>query len=503
MTEEQNKNPISDLPKCIKDLLIETPSAIAKLCALWDGLTAETQTKILSEIKAGSYSCYFTNKIYVKAVKSNNPYVRYLAAKGLSFGEYSSDEVNAVEKLIKEDPEPLVKYCFYEKNWWGGDKNDPIKDCKAFFNLPHDARLAAVRSLKGRGEDIAAIMRYAMDNLLENNEVTEWELSDILADYLDRPEFKSHYESDHYSYDGFGEYFKGKGLGALWGLVPKVPPSCSYVLIKYLPHSGGLSDDIPEKLVDKLDDFHLEHLFDRKDIGLVDLRKKIFWEYIDTYNAEAEEDYSKSGLLRAAISHNFSISYEEFANILSKPEKQRMLRDLTGANDLELCIYQAMHDVMFNCNDDSLSWENAEWATYPFERRLKKLKNYPLKKELLRLKLYSLAKQVVPWKDASYDLPKELDFLQEHIIEGDTWKTFMAFSDNWPKNSFDNLEKQLPKLYEIDEDESEDSENEIIQLDNKEKELTIELSILKTEVKGIKSLIFTVIVLIIITWIFK
>ncbi len=508
MVKEENKNTVSDLPKYIEDLLVETPSAITKLCALWDGLTAETQVKILSEIKTGRYSCYFTDKICVKAVKSQNPYVRYLAAKDLSFGEYTSDEVNAVERLIKEDTDNLVKYSLYENECRflppSAMKNNPLEP-DAFFELPHQARLAVVRSLSGCGEDIAAVVRYAIDNCLENNTVTEDELSDILLDYLNKPEFRPHYEKDSYSYDGYGEYLKGKDLGALWGLVPKVPPSCSYVLIKYLPSSGGLAHDIPEKIVNKLDDSQLEWLLGRDDIGFEDLRKKIFWEHANSVqekNEEDDESWSKSSLLSAAISHNFQLSYDDFAKILSKPEKQKIkiLTELTNANDLELCIYEAVHDVMFSSNADMFSWEHAEFAKYPFERRLKKLKDYQLKKELLGLKLYRLTNQVMPWKGKRYELTEKLVFLKEHLVEGDTWKTFMAFSEAWPKRNFKELNKHLP---EIDEEESDISEDENIIANDKKTMYSLELSSLKSEIGRLKFLIYAVIVLVIILLISK
>ncbi|MBW8001326.1 MAG: hypothetical protein FVQ80_04820 [Planctomycetes bacterium] len=507
MAKEQNKNRVSDLPKCIKDLLIETPSAITKLCALWDGLTAETQVKILSEIKTGSYSVYFTNRIYPKAVKSKNSYVRYLAAKDLYFGEHSSDEINALEQLVKDDPNPLVKYSLHEDaNELSSIFDKLLKEPKSFFKLPQEARLAKVRVLTGGGEEIAAIIGYAIDNLLENKKVSEQELADILLDYLNKPEFRPHYEKDSYSYDGYGEYLRGKDLGALWGLVSKVPKSCSYVLIKYLPASGGLSHDIPKNIIDKLDDWQLEHLLDRDDIGFADLRKKIFWEYVDSNQEKAEEDedesWGKSMLLGAAISHNFQLSYDDFAKILSKPEKQKIeiLNELTNANDLELCIYEAIHDVMFNSNVDMFSWEHAEFAKYPFERKLKKIKDYQLKKELLGLRLYRLANQVMPWKGKRYELTEKLEFLKEYVVEGDTWKTFMAFSNAWQNQrvfSKNNLEKYLPIMDEIEEEsESLEDENTI---SNDEKTMSIlELSSLKAEIGKIKFLIYAVIVLIII-----
>ena len=277
MAKEQNKNTISDLPKYIEDLLVETPSAITKLCALWDGLTAETQVKILSEIKAEQYSGYFTDKIYVKAVKSKNPYVRYLAAKDLSFGEYTSDEVNVVERLIKEDTDPLVKYSLYEKDFPffapSAMKNNPLVP-DAFFKLPHQARLAVVRSLSGYGKDVAAVIRYAIDNCLESNIVTEQELFDILLDYVGRDFREQGYSESRFDAKGNVIYIEHDDIEALWKLVPDLPISCAYILVTKLPGGSTISEEVANKITEhEKSEWLLESLLYRYDIELGEFRK--------------------------------------------------------------------------------------------------------------------------------------------------------------------------------------------------------------------------------------
>jgi hypothetical protein len=271
------------------------------------------------------------NKVKLIGLKGKNAYVRYLAAKGLSFGEYSSEEVNAVKELITNDSEPLVKYSLYETAdfaaaWHG------LPDPKVFFSLVHDARLAIVRNLTGAGEKIAAIIRYAVDNCLQNGTVTEKELFEILLDYINKKEFKVRYKEDHLSYDDpCGQVLDGKNIEALWDLVPKVPGPGAYVLILSLPASAGFSKDIPKKISGSLDNNQLEMLLQREDVELIDLRKKIFWEYVDAYKEEddLEDDQDSSDMLSdmlvdAAISQNFTLTHEEFAKILTKPEKQKI-----------------------------------------------------------------------------------------------------------------------------------------------------------------------------------
>ncbi|MCX5634290.1 MAG: hypothetical protein NTW55_00405 [Planctomycetota bacterium] len=49
------------------------------------------------------------------------------------------------------------------------------------------------------------------------------------------------------------------------------------------------------------------------------------------------------------------------------------------------------------------------------------------------------------------------------MVEGDTWQTFMAFSATWANLSnrdSKTLEKCLPRIYEIDEDQWQDEPQE-------------------------------------------
>ena len=179
--------------------------------------------------------------------------------------------------------------------------------------------------------------------------------------------------------------------------------------------------------------------------------------------------------------------------------RTKILNKLTGANDLELCIYEAIHDVMSSTGN----YECAQFAKYPFERKLKKLKDYQLRKELLALRLYRLANQVVAWQGNPYEFTEELDFLKEHIVEGYVWETFMAFSDAWPRNKSGNLENNLPLVHEIGEYGIDNLEDEN-SISNDEKTMPeLELSSLKSEIGKIKFLICAVIALIIILLIYK
>jgi hypothetical protein len=84
------------------------------------------------------------------------------------------------------------------------------------------------------------------------------------------------------------------------------------------------------------------------------------------------------------------------------------------------------------------------------------LKGWQRDKELGELKLYRLAVGAVPWRreDKGYPPVGELAFLEEAVVEGDTWATFVAFSKKWDEAPYRTrrLEKHLPRICEAGEE---------------------------------------------------
>ncbi len=262
----------SEVMPHLQELLEPTPSGVAKLLAAWDGLTAESQIQLLIAKKKRPGPVYLYCRVIEKALGSENAYARYLAARE-SFNCCSDDGAKPEEMLkkrIENDPEPLVRYALFETVLpFGSEFDDP----EAFFDLPHEARLAKVRKLTYGGQKVAKLVSHAVEHSLKDGKISEIELFEILADYLNKPEFKSRYTEDQLCYDGVGEFLAGKDIEALWELVPKVPENISHVLIEHLPESAGLSSGIPKHVLDGMNDLQLETLFYRSDISLKKLRK--------------------------------------------------------------------------------------------------------------------------------------------------------------------------------------------------------------------------------------
>lgn len=447
------KNEITrHVPDHIAPLLQPTPSGALKLIAAWNGLSVETQILILEELENARFPAYLSEKIRTNAIESINPYVRYLAARRFYFSRDESDERRALRLRIEEDTDTLVRYSLIEANSTLFDEYlaDPVK----FFSLPHVARLAKIRCLQGGGTQIGALISHALDHQLKDGSVTEIEIYEILSDYVNKPEFKSYYISEGISYDGYGEYLDEKDIEALWRLVPILPDGVSHLLIKNLPFGAGLSPRIPDDVLSEMSDRQLTTLFYRPGIRLTELRKKIFFE----------TDEKRDQVKNAAMSQAFDLDYEEFAEILAKPEaeKVRSLGNLAVmARDLSVCLYDVIHDVLFTTDVGMHGrWEDAAYARNSIEEKLSQLQGWVRDRQICELRLYRLAKKAVPWKrtERGYPPRDELEFMADSIITGDTWATFMAFSEEWARNGWrtKRLEKYLPRIAEIQGDDTTD-----------------------------------------------
>ncbi len=457
-----SKQITTDISEHLAALLDSSPSGIAKLIAAWDGLSTESQIAIMIKLGAARLPAYLDERVRMVAIGSSNAYVRYLAARNLDL-IVNPTAARTVKQRIEDDPSPLVRYCLLENEFGGSDA--ALKDPEVFFAFPHEARLAKIRLLNGWGETIASFINYAVDHLIKDGKVSEVELDEILSDYVNKPSFREYHSTEHWqnSYDGYGEFLAGKDIEALWKLVPKLPERISYVLIEHLPFQARLSTEIPKDVLDTMTPGQLSTLLYRDDIPLKELRK-------DLFSRPVKDRFDQ--VRSAAIAHHFDFSHAEFAEILAKPEKDKidLLRDLSFlANDLSLVFYDAIHDVLFSAevNDFGGTLRDAAEACESLQRKLSRLKGWQRDSELRELRLYRLARRAVPWKteETAYPPSTELEFLSKLIVENDTWATFMAFSQTWersPRNKM--LEKHLPRIDEAgesyEEDEVEDSLNE-------------------------------------------
>lgn len=460
----ESRTPLQ-VPALIAEMVQPTPSGITKLLAAWDGLSAETQILVLSKFDEIPAPPHLLRRLHVKALDSDNAYIRYLAARKLNFRRSTTDEDKALKERIENDPDPLVRFSLLEDpSTLSVMYDDAFKDADSFFALPQPARLAKIRLIIGGGQWIAAIIAEAVDKQLKDGTVSELELYEILADYLTKPSFRERYTDIGATYDGYNEYSKGTDIESLWELVPKLPGSLSALLIENLPEASGLKSEIPEGVLDALTDTQLEILLSRKDIRLKELRKKLFWA----------AGITRERLRSAAVRVNFQIENDDFASILAKPPSERVaiLEDLAMmASDLRLCVFDAIHDCLFESDVSPLGgdYEYAIFARDKLRKRLTELKDWERENELLDLRIYRLAHRAMPWDSKKEGTAPSgvLEFLADKIVAGDTWATFMAFAEAWMsiKDELENsedavmarneLSRALPRIYEVEDDNAD------------------------------------------------
>jgi hypothetical protein len=438
------------LPKHLEDLLAPTLLGLTKLITAWDSLSSESQIQILSKItdEKSGYPESLLSDVRIKAFSSPSPYVRYLATKGFSFYESDKEDTEKAKfnQLIENDPSPLVKFSKTSLNLSINAFGEPLE---RFFKLPQVARLTSISNIEyGVASELVEVLKHGIKKNTEGA-LTDEELYYLVDEFINKKEFDNKFNPSNPS-RGSSLYLAGKRLETLWRLTAEVPEGVSYPLIKNLPTESGLSGGIPEEVLKQFNKDQLGVLFERPDVDLLKFRKKFFQENLN----------DDSLGLWAAIGHNFDLTNEEFSEILKKPpeEKEKILSLLSQAcKDLRLCVVQG-------CTEGNYSSVISE----EMEHRYKGLDRLNRDKEITELRLYDMAKvSTVPY-DTVIFLPSqqgcgndELKAFDEIVVKGDTWETFMAFSDAWEKLNYkeqDELKKYLPSVLDGIHETEEDSE---------------------------------------------
>lgn len=434
---------MSNFPKdklFLKELLIPTLSSVDKLCSVWDDLSIETQLFIFSQIEGGCedrhlpqrYPNDLLEKIQLKALESNNEFIRYKAAKAL-YKTYEPNEKEAlVNKRIDNDPSDLVKYASFE-----GRKPDG----ESYFSEPKALRQARFRefNLFMGGKFLVDFVSYLLDNDLINNNDREDELYHILFEYVQSKKFKEDFRKEP-EIDGYLEYNKGLDLECLWNLIPKLPTSSAHILVESLPEKAGFRDFNIDFWRDKFtNNFLLDEFLWRKDIRLSDFRKEVFWrdkrpEDKGTINRHEWE---------SACSNNFTIEDEDFDKLLTLPREEKIERMKVlaeYANDISLEYFLIIKYTLKELENDDDPFD--EYFAYSLDsnisNRLKivnKRERYN-QDELIRFRLANLAKKSLFWKseeDVAVDTYAGDDRLNFLYIENpkNSWDAYKRISEKW------------------------------------------------------------------------
>lgn len=417
-----NKKSAADsLPDYLSKFSLNNPSSLMKLESVWDDLSTENQLQLFHKLHDERAYYDLKKKFYIKVLESKKPYLRYLAAKSMEY-VVPEEEWPTIKEKIESDSSSLVKYSLIEGGFHDGTSLYPkAGPPKKFFQLSQEARLSVIRGNRS-AEAVVNLIKYALENLIPNGELTEDELRDILLDYVTNPVFQKHYdEEERYDVDGYSEYLRGKEVKSLWEIIPDMPDICASVLLQNLPTGAGFESDIYEKILAKLKDWQISLLLQREDLGCPKIRKKLFFD--KTLSEDIRQD---------AVYYNFDLKFEDFAEILKyePEERKKYLKMLEYAYGLNLCIRYASYDIIEKESQDYVSHRPVRNF---FERRKAELSEYWWDEQITQVRLYELAKKVVPIdeKEEPQSLPEELKDLESGIVKNDTWQTFMNFNNLW------------------------------------------------------------------------
>ena len=416
----------------LKELIQDTPSSRTKLLAAWDGLTGETQIKILHALAPQSiYSFYsLPREMAFKALESGNEYVRYLGARGY-YSHAETDGDNDFVELIVADQSPLVRSVQDEYH-------SDLGQLDEYFRLPKVRQLAKLRGPHPPpGDNFAIMIQWA----IENRRSDEDNLRDLVREYVRNPKITDALTWKPPPTDFSSASRQWKEFEALWKLVPQCPEEVASCLVIHLPAKTSSREEVPPEVLGQLKGELLALFLSREDVEYEAFREEVFYS--------TDEGYDELDRMAACDVH-FGLGSHKFDSLLkTRPE---LLKLLTHAPNLHLVYLECMKDHYRSIEDDV----HADAAEESFDSRIERYKQDISDYESSELRVYRLAKKVVPWNGVRKDLgtlPRALAFLEQKAVAGDTWATYMAFEDQLMGSSrWKEIERHLPTIYELKSD---------------------------------------------------
>lgn len=480
--------------KHLEPLLDGTPLAMERLKEAWPGISTSDKAFLLIVLLADSFKekraivyAHHRRQLMELALADTDPYVRYLAAKdvrppfmGIRGDSPEALEEDARREKIRSDSSMLVRFSGNDGMLHGSI--DPEK----FWCLPHIDRLYRVNGLRESGETIAKLLRYASKEMLPSGRVSLEEMHDVLLQFVggktiaERVADAARNEPPCYVED-----YAGKSVTALWEVVPDLPARLSYVLIDCLPEWAGDNSGIPDRVIKSLNDDQLVRLLYRKDIGLTELRHKLYKESTNDGVRSAAVCFQESDKVESYISELvYSLDEEEE----SGKRKVVGLKFLAGnCARASLAQYAAIrHMIRFPPNKyDDGSGFLGDYSELNQTMRAKELSSGELKHEIPLLRLFALASQVAPISPNAYpkcDLPEKLKEHQDLVVEHNPWQTYINLQKvaclmniRWVEETLPEVEIRdfvMPDLAQLDPDDEisklinddEDENNQVVEM---------------------------------------
>ncbi len=443
-----------------KELLGYSKGHWQKLMAVWDGLNIETQIEILDQVATLEGDDRSKHDLCKQALKSSNTYVRYAAAKWIishinnssfvakyeveaeklvkSIDTNKASERDELLNLIRNDKSDLVRYSEYEveDTFYLGSRLQ-----MGFWKLPQKARLALMRSRKDRSHASSDVLLHLVteaQELIENNSLAWEEVDEVLTEFA----YNAFGDESWHTKDYYSIYDLDYRLRDLWEIIPLLKDYYAEEYLKRIPYVENAWVNF-EKIMRQCSDRQLEIILNREDVKLVEIRKELFFD-----------EKIKDGVKWAAIHFHFYPTYEEFQQILDRYNQKikisnrdytkiQLLGDIgTGCTSLSLCMYQAILTLLEDeRNQDEWVAQNLEIINLHMENKIKSTNVYQREKEITDLRLFQLSSHVYDRSDYFYD--DSIAFLAIRVVQGDCWKTFMAFAAVWAKYRPEEVSKKI------------------------------------------------------------
>ncbi len=439
--------------KYLGPLLEGTPLAIERIKLAWPSLSISDRAYLLvvmladaSKEKNALRWPHHRKCLVDLALADENPYIRYLASKGVSepciksetTPDYQRDKAR-FEKILS-DPVPLVRLANKEDDWGHREFDNP----ELFWNGTQTERLTLVNGVEEDGEKIAELFRYGTRVSLPAGTVTLEEMVDVLLQYTNWKRITERVaDSENYarlSFDGYAEFMAGKSVKALWEVIPDIPKELSYILIDYLPERAGLSSGIPPQVIESLDERQLARLLYRDDISLKELRRKLY-----------KESTNDSLRCAALTSHHFRLSDSDISDLIYDPGESKetgkkkidelamLARYCRGATLVQM---RAICDLIEDAPDDFHTglgqYDAVESGEGKLTQQAKRLSSKELEREVIAMRLFALARELAPIKTniPSGSLPEKLNEHEKLIVAQNPWQTYLNLSkvvrlDRW------------------------------------------------------------------------
>lgn len=390
-----------ELDVTLHDLIQKTPSSNLKLIAAWDGLSVETQIKIILLLKNKA-----PNKILDKILLSTNEYIRYLGTK------YNQTRWN--EDIVATEKEcALVKYSDGVNQVTGKD------DCSLFFLMPHEGQIITISSWS-TPENFSDLIQWA----IIHKPITQHQLDELVEEFVNNKSILNYFMG--HEIDGWIAHTKGKQLDSLWSLVPKLGVTESAKsLVFYLPLESDLSCCLDDEFLESLDPDILANFLYRKDVYFLEFRKKCFFSSDETRNKY------KLQVQNAAASSNLLLTEQEFHGLIES-KKFDLIEILVMNNSYRPAVPPVFLSAL--CDIGEVFIENY----YYYSKDKKQLileffkssyyENYDIDfaeekkiQDTIEVVLYEIACRALPWKKSSGEDDNNTQFSGLFKVVDESW----------------------------------------------------------------------------------